>query len=198
VRSWGRANPRPDHRSTTPRPGALCFVIAVLVGYSAAMLRHLIALTLLIPALATAQVYKWIDTDGKIHYSDRPVTGAETLGVPVKKAPPSQDKPAPGQPFSGPYAQFEIVAPEDNATLRDPKGKVQVGLLLAPALFEGHRLQIRTDGTPATGDVPGTQVRIDGLSLGSHRLQAQILDAGGTPVAVSSVVHFHLLKPEAR
>jgi hypothetical protein len=161
------------------------------------MRRFLLTLPLLIPGLAVGQVFKWIDTEGKVHYSDRPVAGAEALGgLPIQKSPPPQRNPIPGQPSPGPYAQFDIVAPADNATLSDADGNVQVGLLLDPALMEGHRLQILTDGAPASGDVPGTQLRISGLPLGSHQLQAQILDSSGTPIASSAIVHFHLRKPE--
>jgi hypothetical protein len=161
------------------------------------MRRFLFTLSLLIPALAAGQVYKWIDTGGKVHYSDRPVAGAQPLAVPLQKSPPPQDKPPRGQASPGPYAQFEIVAPADNVTLRDAEGSVQVGLVLDPALMDGHRLQILTDGAPASGDVPGTQLRISGLSLGSHQLQAQIIDANGAMIASSSVVQFHLLKPDS-
>ncbi len=161
------------------------------------MPRVLLTLSLLIPALAAGQVFKWIDTEGKVHYSDRPIAGAEALDVPVQKSPPPQDKPTPGQASPGPYVQFDIVAPVDNVSLSDAEGNVQVGLLLDPALMEGHRLQILTDGAPASGDVPGTQLRISGLPLGSHQLQAQIIDASGTPIASSSIVHFHLRKPDS-
>ena len=105
----------------------------------------LIPLLLLIPILVLGQVYKWTDANGKVHYSDRPVSGAEPLGVPVKKTPPAQQQPAPSQASLGPYTQFEILAPEPNATVRDAEGKVQVGLVLEPALMEGHRLQILVD-----------------------------------------------------
>jgi len=158
-------------------------------------MRHvLLSLVLLVPTLVAGQVYRWVDPDGTIHYSDRPVTGADTLGVPVRKAP-HQEMRAPGQAFPGPYAQFEIITPADNETIRDPEGNVQVGLVLEPALMDGHRLQILTDGAPATGEAPGTQLRISGLPLGTHQIQAKVINAEGAPIASSSIVHFHLLKP---
>jgi hypothetical protein len=158
----------------------------------------LIFLSLLIPVLATAQVYKWVDASGKVHYSDRPVTGAEPLPVPLKKVPQPQGTPAAPIPASpGPYAQFEVLTPEPNATLRDAEGNLTIGLVLEPSLMEGHRLQLLLDGGPVTGDVPGTQLMVKGLPFGSHDLQAQILDAGGTLIAASSTVRFHLRKPDA-
>ncbi len=157
----------------------------------------LIALSLLTPLLASAQVYKWVDANGKVHYSDRPATGAEPIPVPLRK--PSQPEAASATPIAaspGPYAQFEVLSPENNATLHDAEGKAQIGLVLEPPLMGGHRLQLLLDGRPVTGDAPGTQLMVQGLPFGSHELQAQILDAGGTLIATSSTIRFHLRKPE--
>jgi len=81
--------------------------------------------------------------------------------------------------------------------VRDAEGQVQIGLLLEPALMEGHRLEVVLDGAPLGGDAPGTQLAIKGLAFGSHQLQAQIRDAAGTLVAASPIIRFSLLKPES-
>jgi hypothetical protein len=157
----------------------------------------LIVLSLLVPVLVAAQVYKWVDADGKVHYSDRPITGAEPLPVPLKKVPQPQATPAAPIPASpGPYAQFEVLTPEPNATLRDAEGNLTVGLVLEPPLMAGHRLQLLLDGGPVTGEAPGTQLLIKGLPFGSHDIQAQILGAGGALIATSSTIRFHLRKPD--
>lgn len=165
------------------------------------MCRTFIVLLLLFPVLALAQVYKWTDATGKVQYSDRPVSGAETLDVPLRKAqsiPTRADAPStPGSPSPGPYQQFAILSPESGATVRDAEGQVQIGLLLEPALMEGHRLEVVLDGAPLGGDAPGTQLAIKGLAFGSHQLQAQIRDAAGTLVAASPIIRFSLLKPES-
>jgi hypothetical protein len=164
------------------------------------MRRALASLLILMPFVAVGQVYKWTDADGKVQYSDRPVTGAETLAVPLKKAQHARGeaaKPsAASQPSPGPYDQFSIVSPDPEATLRQTEGNVQVSLVLNPALMEGHHIQLVVDGNPLTGEVPGTQVVINGLPFGSHQLEARILDATGAQVANSSSISFHLLKSE--
>lgn len=50
------------------------------------MNRTILALAcLLLPALAAAQLYKWVDKDGKVHYGDQPPPAAATKSV---TAPP--------------------------------------------------------------------------------------------------------------
>jgi hypothetical protein len=161
----------------------------------------LASLLFCIPLLAVGQVYKWTDADGKAHYSDRPVTGAKTLDVPHKKMQHGQGQTAgpsaTEQPSPGPYGQLTIATPEDGATLRQAEGNVQVGLVLDPALMEGHRIQLVVDGNPVAGKVPGTQFTINGLSFGSHQLEARILDSADAKIATTSSIRFNLLRPEA-
>jgi hypothetical protein len=157
----------------------------------------LLPLLIVLPGLALGEVYKWTDASGRIQFSDRPVQGAQPVPVPTKKTPPAEsDKtqtPAPGQ--LGPYTQLDIVTPEPNATMRDAEGKVELGLLLEPAPMEGHRLQILLDGTPIPGQVPGTQILLTGVRIGSHQVQARILDLLDKVVATSAVINFHVRKP---
>ena len=94
----------------------------------------------LLPGLALGQVYKWTDAQGKAQFSDRPAPGAEAIGLATKKAPPPEREKAhsPARGQLGPYTQFEVVTPEQNATVRDAQGKVEVGLVLEPALSRCH------------------------------------------------------------
>jgi hypothetical protein len=156
----------------------------------------LLPLLILLPSPALGEVYKWTDASGRVQYSDRPVQGAQPVPVPTKKAPTESDQtqtPVPGQ--LGPYTQLDIVTPEPNATFRDAEGKVELGLLLEPAPMEGHRLQILLDGTPIPGDVPGTQILLTGVRVGSHQVQARIQDLLDKVVATSAVITFHVRKP---
>jgi len=157
----------------------------------------LLPLLILLPGLALGEVYKWTDASGRVQYSDRPIQGAQPVPVPTKKASPAEAETtqaaAPGQ--LGPYTQLEIVTPEPNATVRDAEGRLELGLLLEPAPMEGHRIQILLDGTPIPGQVPGTQIILNGVRVGSHQVQARILDLLDKVVASSAVINFHMRKP---
>lgn len=124
--------------------------------------------------------------------------GAESVTVP--KAPtPAAEKPAQAQidssPKLGPYEAFEIASPEPNATVRSDTGELQVSLILAPAIVPVHRVQLLIDGHPVPGTVPGTQIALKAIVVGTHQLQAQILDELDVPVAYTDPVVFHMRRP---
>jgi hypothetical protein len=168
------------------------------------MSRLLLVLCLLAPAAAAAEIYRWVDADGAVSYSDRPQPGASPVGLPGKpRAPdnaPKSDKPADAAPSAetpllGPYRGFEIVSPEANQTVRQDEGKLPVSLIVDPPLIVGHRLELVVDGAPVAVDKAGTQITLTGLTYGSHRAQAQIRDAQNAVVARTVPVAFHLRKP---
>ena len=69
------------------------------------------------------------------------------------------------------------------------------GLVLEPTAMEGHRLQMLLDGTPIAGEVPGTQIGLTGVRVGSHLVQARILDVRDKVIAATPVITFHLRTP---
>ena len=50
-------------------------------------LRAAIFLTVLAPAVALAQVYRWVDDEGRVHYSDTPPVGVEATLMPIESEP---------------------------------------------------------------------------------------------------------------
>ncbi|MFG0380388.1 DUF4124 domain-containing protein [Pseudomonas sp. zbq_18] len=45
-------------------------------------MRHLLVVFLLVPAMASAQIYRWTDAQGRVHFSERPGgAGAEQVEV---------------------------------------------------------------------------------------------------------------------
>jgi hypothetical protein len=44
-------------------------------------MRHLLLIAVLLPTLATAEIYRWTDEQGRVHFAQRPVAGAETVEV---------------------------------------------------------------------------------------------------------------------
>lgn len=157
-----------------------------------------ILLAFLLAQPVAAGVYKWVGPDGRVHYSDRPVAGAEPVaGLASDRdeggSDDGEDTGVGADP--GPYTAFEILIPEPNATLRNDDGHAQVSLLIDPPLSEDHRLRLLVDGQPVGGDPGGTQVQLQGLSYGSHQLRAEVLDDLEVPIAYTETVDFHLRRP---
>ncbi|WP_271409019.1 DUF4124 domain-containing protein [Pseudomonas sp. Q1-7] len=44
-------------------------------------MRHLLCCLLLVPAIAGAEIYRWTDAQGRVHFSATPVEGAEPVSV---------------------------------------------------------------------------------------------------------------------
>lgn len=44
-------------------------------------MRRLLLIATLLPALATAEIYRWTDEQGRVHFGQRPVAGAEPVQV---------------------------------------------------------------------------------------------------------------------
>ena len=169
--------------------------------------------TLLVPALllcaaaASAQVYKWVDEDGVIHYSDQPVAGAELVTLPKRsngntvaaprqrattprataEAADTSASPAP-EPFT--YSAISFTAPAAEETLWNIGGVLSVSLALQPALQSGHRLRVYFDGEPQ--DQRTTSFQIQEVWRGEHNLQAEVVDESGTLMIRSEPMRFYV------
>lgn len=161
----------------------------------------LLLASVLFSGAASAQVFKWVDAEGRTQFSDRPQPSAETVNLtgitPARSADQSVKTDGQAQaPQLGPYAEFEIVAPEPNQTLRSVQDNVPISLVLVPSLIAGHLLELVLDGTPIAVDkAAGSQISLSGVAYGSHQAQAQIRDDRGVIVASTRPVSFQLRKP---
>lgn len=144
------------------------------------------------PLGAQGGVYKWVDGEGRVHFSDRPVENAQAVHLYEQSA--SQRATTQEQTADGPssYTAFELMQPEDNQTLRTDEGKVPLALLLQPALQQGHKIQIILDGSPISGQFTSTQLTLRQVSKGTHRLHAVVVDAEGTEQMRSQEINFHV------
>ncbi len=147
---------------------------------------------LLASASLFGQAYRWVDEDGVVHYSDRPVPGAKEIQLPKHQRPrpaavPRSVPPAAGQqaeeavpqeaapPFR--YESLEIGSPAAEETLWNIEGVLNVSLNLTPPLQTGHQVRVYFDGEPRM--VQGTSFQIQEVWRGVHNIQAEVLDANG-------------------
>ncbi len=96
-----------------------------------------------------AQIYKWTDSQGVIHFSDKPHQGSQTVKIPEPQiyspldAVPNENAP-PAKASQGDhvYNSVSIAQPTDQATIRNNQGYVVVATQLDPSLMEGDTLQL--------------------------------------------------------
>lgn len=147
-------------------------------------------LGLLAAAAATADVWRWVDADGVVHFSDTPVEGAERVDVSearrttgarvysrpgydtVDEAEPETEE----APFS--YDSFSVVSPAAEETLWNIEGVLNVSLALTPALQSGHQVRVYLDGT-AQMTTSTTSFAITEVWRGVHNIQAEVIDQTG-------------------
>ncbi|HLU07111.1 MAG TPA: DUF4124 domain-containing protein [Woeseiaceae bacterium] len=156
---------------------------------------------LLAASLALAQVYRWVDEDGVVHYSDQPHQGAEevelegapAINMPTPRRPASASRAAAApdeqQPVAG-YETLAVASPAAEETLWNIGGVLNVSLSLQPALQPGHQLRVYFDGTPQ--EVGGTQFQLQEVYRGAHNLQAEVLDQNGQLMIRSEPVRFYV------
>lgn len=154
---------------------------------------------LLLVGNAHAAIYKSINADGEIVYSDIPSKGAEALKMP---ALPTYTPPPATPSVSSKtetvakvvYEDFVFLKPADNTTIRNNQGIINAELKLTPALRSkrNHRVQFYLDGE-AYGE-PGSSIRttMSNVDRGEHSLTASVLDASGNTLISADPVIVHL------
>ena len=164
----------------------------------------LLIVSLLVCALAQAEVYRWKDAQGNVVFSDTPQDGAEVVELGpttvVPGEPVTQDANAPTESEAQPaqatsYQSITVVAPVDEETLRDQQA-VAVDVAVEPGLMTelGHRVQLYVDGA-AFGDASDSpHFVLPGMARGSHQLAAAVIDAHGSELIRSTASVFHLHK----
>ena len=168
-------------------------------------MKYLLLTALLILALpATAEMYRWVDEQGKVHFSDKPKGDnaesyqpkTELLTVPSAQGGGLQplSRPAPSGPVK--YKNLQISAPaNDHVFTPDKTASIAVSIDLQPGLMssEGHMLSLFLDGELyAKGSK--MSFNLTGLHRGTHTVEAVITDARGKKLKSSGVVSFHVQK----
>jgi len=155
---------------------------------------------LMLPLVAAPQeIYRWVDKDGIVHYSDQPgAADAELVKVIEPNAyesedsgsiDPSSDSPA-FQPEQTNYDSLAIVLPSADQVFFGSDVTVEVVAELNRPLQSDHTVAFFVDGSrvPAAG----LSVTLTGLPRGSHFVRASVLDSNGTPLISSQQIPFHL------
>jgi len=150
-----------------------------------------------------ATVYKWVDDNGVVHYSDQPhensqkveLKAPQTYTAPKAPAvPPS--RPSPLSKSSAPTYQSCAVSEPTNEQVFMNTDTVTAGVTVQPAVRPGDTAIVTLDGQRVPG-VPanGGQFTISPVDRGTHSIQMTVQDPNGATVCTSSAVTFHVQQP---
>jgi len=155
-----------------------------------------------------AQVYKVVDKDGNVTYTDQPpadgsgpielkpisVVEAPTYQIKPKTKDAEADKEMSIQDLRNNYRDFAIVSPQQEESVWRPDGPFPVAWNTKYALQEGMQVTIFLDGKRHTTTTQ-QMVPMANLDRGEHVLSAELRDANNRLVAQASPVTFFVRQP---
>jgi hypothetical protein len=158
-------------------------------------------MSLVCAAALSATVYKWVDENGVVHFSDQPHENAEKVQV---AAPQTYKAPAAArtssqsrqdQRPSNTYSTCEVVSPANEATLPNTYS-ITAAVEVSPSPHDGDQVVLLFDGNRVLGFPPGGgSMTLNDVDRGTHTLQAIVQDSSGKPLCQSSNVTFTVLQP---
>lgn len=163
------------------------------------MKKYILLAVLFLPMCASAAIFQSRDAQGNVTFSDIPTTNSTVVNI------------APSQTFQAPtprpntntsanmnntpaavYTSFQIVVPEQNGTVRDNNGTVNVTVALNPFLKSNNNIAIFLDGKQIGDPQPTIQFILQNVDRGTHTLLAKIVNNKGVVLQQSNQVTFHL------
>lgn len=159
---------------------------------------------MMVIGISHADIYQWVDSQGKVHFSDTPHPGAKKLNIPdaqtysppvpessalEKQIPASLDAPKPT------YTKVAIAQPDNEATIRNNQGFIAVTVEVVPDLLPGDKVQLIFDGSPLGEPQTTLLFPLNGIYRGSHTLAVQVIDADGVAVETSESITVFMFRP---
>ncbi len=167
-------------------------------------LSAVLALSSVSADLEAAQVYRHVDANGNVVFSDQPAGGSKVKLTPLSVVPSTEAAPSrapasrgvssspsetasrsrPSAPavdvsFRG-YTRFFIQSPSNEETLPTGQaGNLAVRLAIEPQLRPEHKVRVTVDGAPSQSAMNSSVFMVPGLERGKHVIQAELLDASG-------------------
>lgn len=157
-------------------------------------------LMLLLPAAMAADIYKRVDANGNVQFSDRPFPGAEKIEVEAAQTYSAPTRPAvrsnpSGAPEEFKYERCAIIAPANDQVFLN-ESSASIAWQLVPSLRPGDVVQLIYDGGVMSGVSPGAMAfTIAPVFRGTHTVAVSVQDREGKVLCRSPEVTFHVRQP---
>lgn len=155
-------------------------------------------------AAASQEIYRWVDKDGVVHFSDQPgAPNAELITVLEPNVSDAQEaesasaaaasRSEPQEPGAAPYDSLSIVSPTPDQVFFGADAVVTATVELGGTLRPDHSVVFFLNGN--RHEASGLSAEFANLARGSYFLRASILDQAGRPVISSQQISFHVRQP---
>lgn len=166
------------------------------------MTRLIIIFCLFYAASAQATIYRWVNAQGNVVFSDVPPPNGNAKKLelgnqlntiqPPPSSPSSQIKKRTSHPARA-YRSFTITSPANNEQLRANNGNITVSMTLTPALHRGDHIRLFMDGVQVYNG-SATQIPLANIDRGTHTLYAVVESQNGTVAIRSNGISFTVLR----
>ncbi|OUS14948.1 hypothetical protein A9Q88_12780 [Gammaproteobacteria bacterium 50_400_T64] len=151
-------------------------------------------------SLYASGVYRVIDENGEITFTDSPPTNikAEAVNLPTTNiATPSIPAKKEGEDGGEStdetaYTSARIIQPANKATIPPGQSDVVVQLSLKPSLQTEHLVQIYIDGKKQGSAIASTTFTLTNLNRGQHKVFAKVIGTDKKSKAKTQTVTFYV------
>jgi hypothetical protein len=156
-------------------------------------------------AVQAGVIYKWVDADGVVHYSDQPSPGAEKIytsssssaaAAATRPSGSQQQLPQAPQPSGLGYSEFAITAPTSDQTFFGDD-VVFVNLTLVPSLRGNHGIIWHLNGRQLDAPPNPVAFPLPHLDRGTYTIAATVTDQNTGETQSSNSVTFFVRQPSA-
>ncbi|MFT5425363.1 MAG: hypothetical protein ACI9ZT_000287 [Gammaproteobacteria bacterium] len=156
----------------------------------------LLCITLTFLTSVSAEVYRSLDDDGNVIYTDRPSPDAEEIKIDEVQtiSPPAVkdfEYTPPEKSAKTNYTKVEISSPANDQVFTGGPGDVTVSVLILPTLNTalGDRVILYMDGKKQA-DSTSTSFSFTNMDRGTHTVKVDVVDREGKALKSSAPVSF--------
>jgi len=167
----------------------------------------LLVSSVLLSISVSAQIYKHVDENGNVTFTDKPPEDAKLIDVGRPNIVPPPDMPSANTPpqdggeitveeLEPPESySINIVSPMVDAVIPHGPGNFSVNVAISPALHENDYMQLFVDGDPVGEPQQAVSWGLTNISRGTHSLETRIIDNRGAVKGRSPSVRVHVFRP---
>tara|TARA_R110000782_G_scaffold13730_22_gene40360 strand:+ start:3209 stop:3790 length:582 start_codon:yes stop_codon:yes gene_type:complete len=161
-------------------------------------IKFLLFISLIFSSVAYAKtVYKTVDAEGNIVFSDVPSAGAEEIKIKEAQAINSPKvrsfkvSPPEDTPVKFQYTRLAIISPENDSTIHGGEGNVNIAVVLEPKLTENDAMSLFMDGKEVLSG-RDSQFLLANVDRGTHSIYVVVKNEVDKVLKRSAKVTFHV------
>ncbi|HDZ36731.1 MAG TPA: DUF4124 domain-containing protein [Marinobacter sp.] len=160
-------------------------------------------LLLLIAGPVAAEVYRNVDAQGNVTFSDEPSKGAQevkvkpvtTITLPKPQNVRETDKLREDVKREGSiYESVSFTYPEDDQAFNSGSGDVRFEMSSSPGLKTNHKYEVTLDGQPV-GQSSSGSITVRNVFRGTHEAGVYIVDTNGVQIKTGKPIRFTIHRP---